>query len=232
LLKNNKNIFWRKSALSKYFGRGGSRTAPTIGFYGLVFLLVISNTFAQNNSFIITNTRVFDGEEVHPKTNVLVEVVWVGNTAVPNSDDTSSPEKLALILNNLTPLNWVIYNQVRHFIPENLYERINGRAEYYISYDVVGLTFASFEKITDPNTFINVSVYDMGSPLNAFGVFSGERSPKTQRLDLGRDSYASGSNYYIWHGQYYIQIVAFKMTEELKSVGWKIAGQLTDQLED
>ena len=61
------------------------------------------------------------------------------------------------------------------FGPENLYEQINGRAEYYLAYDVIGMTFASFDKSTDNSIFINLSIYDMGTPTNAFGVFSGER---------------------------------------------------------
>ena len=54
-----------------------------------------------------------------------------------------------MLINNLTPKHWTIYDKVMHFTAENLYEQINGRAEYYIAYDVIGMTFASFDKKTD-----------------------------------------------------------------------------------
>jgi hypothetical protein len=167
---------------------------------------------------------------------VFVVVVFFGYKYVqqitPKSDDTTSLKSLAMIVNNLTPEHWQMYNKVMHFTAENLYEQINGRAEYYIAYDVSGLTFASFEKISDSDLFINLSIYDMVTPLNAFGVFSGERSSGSQRLELGRDAYISGANYYIWHGHYYIQIIALDTLEEFKTIGAEIAKKLTDILSD
>jgi len=167
---------------------------------------------------------------------VIVLVVIFGDAVSqatsPKSDDTTSLEKLASVVNNLTPENWIIYSQVKHFTAENLYEQINGRAEYYIAYDVSGLTFASFEKKSDSNFFIDLSIYDMVNPLNAFGVFSGERSTQSKRLELGRDAYRSGANYYIWHGQYYIQIIALDTLDEFKNVGGEFAKKLTNTLID
>jgi hypothetical protein len=61
----------------------------------------------------------------------------------------------------------------------------------------------------------------MGSPTNAFGVFSGERPLDAQRIKLGRDAYRIGANHYIFHGQYYIQIIAAEDTEELQQACWE-----------
>jgi hypothetical protein len=167
---------------------------------------------------------------------LLVIVVMLGYIVIqqtaPKSDYATSPERLAILVNNLTPNYWRIYDKVMHFTAENLYEQINGRAEYYIAYDVIGLTFVSFEKKTDSDFSINLSIYDMGTPINAFGVFSGERSLEYQRLELGRDAYRSGANYYIWQGQYYIQIIALDTLKELKYVGSEIAQKLTNLLQD
>ena len=146
--------------------------------------------------------------------------------------NTNSLKELIKIVKNLTPKHWKIYDEVMYFTAENLYEQINGRAEYYIGYDVIGLTFVSFDKKLDSENSINLSIYDMGTPTNAFGVFSGERSMDSQRLELGREAYRSGANYYIWHGQYYIQIITFDTSYELKDVGKKLAKNLSDLLED
>ena len=167
---------------------------------------------------------------------LLVVLVMLGYKVVQltalKSDYTASQKRLAMIVNNLTPKHWRIYDRVMHFTAENLYEQINGRAEYYIAYDVIGMTFATFEKGGDSHFSVNLSIYDMGTPINAFGVFSGERSLETQRLELGRDAYRSGADYYIWQGQYYIQIMASITLEELKYVGFELAKKLTNLLPD
>ena len=72
----------------------------------------------------------------------------------------------------------------------------------------------------------------MSNPSNAFGVFSGERSLGAPPIKLGRDAYCSKGNYYIWHGQYYIQIVATDTTSELHRISMDLAEKLTDHLQD
>jgi len=109
---------------------------------------------------------------------------------------------------------------------------INGRAEYYLAYDVIGMTFASFHKSTDDSSFINLLIYDMGTPTNAFGVFSGERPLEATRLKLGRDAYRMGANHYIFQGQYYIQIIVADSTDELQQVCMDLAEKVTDIFQD
>ncbi len=167
---------------------------------------------------------------------LLTVVVAKGQTTVrdtvPKNDIATSAEKIALMVASLTPKGWELYDKVIQFTPENLYEQINGRAEYYLSYDMIRMTFASFRKSTDNSNFINLSIYNMSTPSNAFGVFSGERSLGVPPLKLGRDAYRSEANYYIWKGQYYIQIIAIDTTYELRSIGMDLAGKLTDSLQD
>jgi len=133
---------------------------------------------------------------------------------------------------DLTPQGWDQYGEARFFTPENLYKHINGRAEFFLAYDFVKLTFISFEKKNDIGSFVNLSVYDMGTPTNAFGVFSGERSKAAPPLDLGRDAYRSNANYYIWKGRYYVQIITSADTDELRRIGMDMARKVTDSLTD
>ena len=168
---------------------------------------------------------------------VLLTVVFVkGQTAVrdtvPQDDIATSAEKIALMVTSLTPKGWELYDNVLQFTPENLYEHINGRAEYYLSYDMIKMTFASFRKSTDNSNFINLSIYDMSTPSSAFGVFSGERTLDAPQLKLGRDAYSTERNYYIWHGQYYIQIITSDTISELRRIGMDLAEKLTYNLQD
>ncbi len=133
---------------------------------------------------------------------------------------------------DLAPEGWKIYGEPQFFTPENLYKHINGRAEFFLAYDFVKLMFVSFENEADTGTFINLSIYDMGTPTNAFGVFSGERSKGAPPLDLGRAAYRSDANFYIWKGRFYVQVVSSDAADELRHIGMEIARKVTDSLTD
>jgi hypothetical protein len=139
---------------------------------------------------------------------------------------------LSAELGDVTPPGWELYDEVRRFTAENLYEKINGRAEFYLAYDMIELTFVGFENGNDDGQFVDISVYDMGTPTHAFGVFSAERSHEASPLELGRDAYRSGANYYIWKGPYYIQIVSSDTTDELQRIGMDLARKTTDLVSD
>jgi hypothetical protein len=129
------------------------------------------------------------------------------------------------------PDGWEIVGEVVRFVPENLYEQIDGRAEFYLAYNFVSLTFANVKRKGEEQ-FIHVSVYDMGTPTNAFGVFSAERWEGETPLALGRDAYRSDAGCYVWKGQYYLQIVALEETEETRQAALTIARGLADSLYD
>jgi hypothetical protein len=143
-------------------------------------------------------------------------------------ESNNLPERLE----RLVPEGWAVYDQVGVFSADNLYERINGRAELYLAYDVVNLTIATFEDKTDIARFVELSVFDMGDPTSAFGIFSVERFQGEPQLDLGRMSYRSDANIYIWKGRYYITVVASDTTDEFQHLSMDMARQVTAFLTD
>ncbi len=136
------------------------------------------------------------------------------------------------IIDRLTVDGWQHNGPVRQFSPENMYEQINGRAEYYIAYDVVNMTFAGFSRKEKKGPFINLFIYDMGNATNAFGVYAGERSEEGTSVDLGRAAYTENANYYIWKGQYYITIMTSGTTADFQSAGRSMAQQVAQGLPD
>ena len=148
------------------------------------------------------------------------------------TEPDSSTSDLAAIVTAMAPKCWKIHDKVMYFGPENLYEHIDGRAEFYLAYDMIRMCFVSFEKSSDSDIFIDISTYDMGTPTNAFGVFSTERPLSVTQLNLGRDAYRWGTGYYIWKGRYYVQIIARDDSAELQQTAMDIAKKLTESLED
>lgn len=159
---------------------------------------------------------------------VLPAVALVAGCGFVRQDaPAASPSELAETVTGLTPRGWEIHDEVWWYTAENLYELIDGRAEFYISYDVVGVCFASFAQSSESDIFIDVSIYDMGTATNAFGVFTAERSPEGRQLKLGRDSYRAGTGYYIWEGRYYVQVAAPDDSGEYRRITRDIAERLT-----
>ncbi len=155
-----------------------------------------------------------------------------GSGSRAGGGDGPTVQTLADSVGGLAPSGWELAVDVRQFTAENLYELIDGRAELYISYDVVGLTFASYRNRTEPGEYIDVGIYDMGTPTNAFGIFSVERSGGEPALDIGRAGYRSDANYYVWKGRYYIRVVASQATEQLQRIGLELATNAAGLVQD
>jgi len=149
-----------------------------------------------------------------------------------NSGKSFASRNLTEAMARYTPQGWQIVGEVKQFTPQTLYEQINGRATFFLSYDMIRMTFVSFGYGDESAKFVDLSIYDMGTPTNAFGVFSGERSPGESPLGLGRAGYRSGANYFLWQGRYYIRIISSGSTGEFKRIGLELARQMTDFLPD
>ena len=143
-------------------------------------------------------------------------------------EKASASERISEMMQTLTPKGWEIYDRVKRFTPENLYEQINGRAEFFVAYDMIEMTFVSFINKSHEEQFIDLSVYNMGTALNAFGVFSAERSPGEKPVELGRAASHSDANYYVWKGQYYIRVIPSHVSEPLRQTSFELARNLTD----
>src|SRR3984957_3560389 len=98
-------------------------------------------------------------------------------------------ETIARALEGLTPEGFTKKGLVERYIEANLFEKIDGRSELIQSYDVTGMTFVTFTKVTDPSKFIDVFLYDMTTPLGAFGIFSVERPSGSKPIPIGDGGY-------------------------------------------
>lgn len=162
----------------------------------------------------------------------LLALTVVAVMSIGSNGRIIASQSLPVIVAGLTPKGWQIYDEVKQFTPENLYEQINGRASFFLAYDMIRMTYASFTPGDETAKFINLSIYDMGTPTDAFGVFSAERSQGEPQLNLGRAGYRSDANFFIWQGQYYIQIISSEATDEFERIGMGLARKVTDFLLD
>jgi hypothetical protein len=103
---------------------------------------------------------------------------------------------------------------VSHFDESNLYEKINGRAGYFTSKGFQKLTFVSLSKSDDPAVAVDVELYDMGSPVNALGAYTGEKpaevEPEPARAGL---THRDRNALYLTHDRFYARAIGSEESE-------------------
>ena len=93
------------------------------------------------------------------------------------------------------------------FDAETLSEKIDGKAELYLSSGFVSLVCQRFFSAGDNRLWLEVFLYDMGDGRNAFSVFSSQRRADGWDADLTRFAYRTENALFMAHGREYIEIV-------------------------
>jgi len=116
------------------------------------------------------------------------------------------------------------------YTPDTLFEKINGRAPAYLEFNFRELTSRSFSLTMRGGQFIDVFIYWMDTPLNAYGMFSLERDPSGEPVEFAPDGYASEMGYFYRTGRAYVQIIASSADAEVMDVAQTYAGYLAGRL--
>lgn len=118
------------------------------------------------------------------------------------------------------------------YFPDTLYEYINGAAESYLSYDFEELLVADFD-MDGGRASLTLEIYDMGSPANAFGIFSMERFPDNEPVPVGDLGYLEDESLNFVSGRYYVKLIGFGLGEEaselMMDVGKRVAEAVRDK---
>lgn len=94
------------------------------------------------------------------------------------------------------------------FGPDNLSDKINGKAELYLAAGFKEMSARSFTLDEVGKAHLEVLVYDMGSPANAYAVFSAQRRPGSPDLPLTAHAYATANALFFTQARFYVELVA------------------------
>jgi len=100
--------------------------------------------------------------------------------------------------------------------PETLSDKINGKAELYLSAGFKEMSCRSFGLGASGGAHVEVFLYDMGSAPNAYAVFSGQRRPGSPNSPLTANAYATTNALFFTQGRFYVEIVADRASETLQ----------------
>ena len=101
------------------------------------------------------------------------------------------------------------------FDAATLSDKINGKAELYLSAGFIRLHSQRFTNEAAGEAWMEVFVYDMQSAPNAFSVFSAQRRDDARTLDLGQYAYQTQNAIFFAHGPFYVEIVATEISEAI-----------------
>ncbi len=136
---------------------------------------------------------------------------------------TSSPTSSSLNMSQYAPNGLSPLSPAESFGPENLSDKINGKAELYLSAGFVALSTQRFTLREEPGVWLEAFVYDMGSIKNSFAVYSLQRRFEAKNLDLSEFAYGTENALYFAHGPYYVELISSvarqEMTELMRSYG-------------
>lgn len=102
------------------------------------------------------------------------------------------------------------------YTPENLFEYINGEAEEYNAYRFIEMATSSHARTDNELASITFDIYDMGTPLNAFGIYSNQRRPGLEFEAIGEEAVVSDLNIRFYKGRFFVQLNAGSMDEVVK----------------
>ena len=169
-------------------------------------MVILSILILIGTGIVITQTRinpaVLQYDELLPAANLNRQ------SAPPSAIEAFVP-----LPANLRPLT-----APEMFDAGNLSDKINGKAELYLSAGFTGLVSQRYRDEVASDLWIEAFVYDMGSGRNAFAVFSAQRRENAESLDFTQYAYRSPNAVFLIHGQYYIELIASQASGEMIQV--------------
>jgi hypothetical protein len=111
------------------------------------------------------------------------------------------------------------------FAPDDLFNKIDGKAELYLSAGFVQLHCQRFALKAANGVWMEWFVYDMGSLPQAFSVFSLQRRTEAQALDLTPFAYRTRNALFFVCGRYYIEAVTAMPTDPMMAAMLAMARQ-------
>ena len=161
----------------------------------------------------VVMTPCVEGQSPKAATQVI-EATW---TQEPESV-LPQPERLPA---------WRRDGDIDLYSSETLYEYIDGAAEAYLNYGFRKLATCRYVQKENKNNEITVDVYDMGIPLQAYGIYASERSTENEFMELGGQGYASDTFLGFWQAKFYVKMVFFGKNKDPKGLLVDFARQIS-----
>ena len=123
---------------------------------------------------------------------------------------------------------WKQSGEIQTFIPKTLFEYINGAADLYIIYDFQELKVAEYKN--EKKASVTVEIYEHKTPTHAFGIYSQERLPDANIVDVGAQGYIENNVLNFLIGPYYVKMTGYNTGAEDREILLTFAKKMSENL--
>ena len=160
------------------------------------------------------------------KTIIWCNICFLLFLTIPEVTADSGVEKL--LPKSPGVVGWKLVGDYHHYLPDNLYNYINGAADLFISYGFVKLAGAEYAPGSGQQENAVIDIYDMGNKLNAFGAFQSKRDPESKSFKIGSGAFGSERYLFFYKDRYYVEIQAYLSASKDKDIPVKLARKVAD----
>ncbi len=164
------------------------------------------NTFMKNRGLVKVTLAIF-----------WIAVFYIHAMAYPPEPNVSFPEMKG----------YKIVQEYPVYVPDDLWDYINGGADAYLNYGFTDLHIAEYVK---GETTIKVEVYHHKDNVYAFGMYALERGPDYHFIKLGVQGYAENSLVNFVKGPWYVKVSTYNDDEETGKELLKLATSMEKSL--
>jgi Family of unknown function (DUF6599) len=145
-----------------------------------------------------------------------------------SQDVFSGTTPIESLVPKVAPDGWALKDAPETFTRETLFEHIDGQADLFLQYGFEASVFLIYRNVNSSEDRIDLDIYDMGNPLQAFGVFSRFRQEESS-AGIGLDSYLGDRYALFYKGKYFVVLQAQDSNAStLKRLAQEIESRISD----
>ena len=101
---------------------------------------------------------------------------------------------------------WAIKEKIDVYTEKDLYKYINGEAELYFPYGFKTLATTVYVRSDNPEAGVVADIYEMGSPIDAFGIYSRYRDPDEELVTIGTEGFVNESQLLFAKNRFFVRL--------------------------
>lgn len=126
---------------------------------------------------------------------------------------------------------WSWEGMPKHYTPDTIHEHMKEGAELYLTNgikELVSLKYFYGDKVD--SAFV-IDVYDMGSNIHAFGLYSSYRHPESHYEPIGTEAIISDSTIQFFQGQFFINAMTDSDSDRIRNAMKIVSIQLASRID-
>ena len=146
---------------------------------------------------------------------------------IENADDG---ELSVMQLGSFLPVGFETLSETEIYVPDNLYEKINGKAPLYTESGFEKLYTQRFVSRDNDSLWMELFIYDMKDVKNAFSVYSVQKRAGVELLPNMSFAYRTENSVYFVQGRFYIEMIGSAEANELYEAMIEIARKFMSEV--